>query len=265
VYRSIEGDSKNTVNLGIGGADALLRTILGMDKSCIRIGLSGGDTLRAVVEGFFHLLAMNPGLVEKLSKTALEIYPLALRDNIDLDNHYPHSIVSKFLSMAQERHEGKMKVKPQYLLQLPENFYGNENVKDYDKAFFRNFIERLKQCDIYLIGIGVPKDIKDIYNKITSCSMREEDFVAESNDIPFMRNGAQDKIMAEKAVGLNIDYFREVRRSRDKHIIAVAGGCKKEAIEYAIWNEQGPHFNILVTDKEIANHLINRSKIKPSE
>jgi DNA-binding transcriptional regulator LsrR (DeoR family) len=149
-------------------------------------------------------------------------------------------------------------------LQLPQNFYRNEDVKDYHRAFFKNFIEQVKQCHIFIIGIGMPKDIKDIYKIITNRSIREEDFVAESNDIPFNKDGTQDKTMAEKAIGLNIDDFRELRKSSDKHVVAVAGGCKRNAVEYSIYNKKGPHFNTIVTDTEIADYLLDRSKRKSS-
>ena len=259
----VGGSGKNITNLSGGGARVLLQAIRQVPGSVVRIGMSCGATLRAVIDGFFQLLEEEPEIVEELSYKELHVYPLALYEDTDLNRDYPHSVVYKFAMRAAEEYRHRLHIIP-HLITIDKTISGVIGPKEKDELK-RNVINKAKDADIFLLGIGITdSNYQVIYKDIADFPFEQNEYFGECNHIPFDGNGVQDGTFARKTFALNIDDFRAIVNNPEdrRSVIAVAGGrLKKQAIRAALVR---PFCNVLVTDSEIAQYLLSNSDINSS-
>jgi DNA-binding transcriptional regulator LsrR (DeoR family) len=266
VHLAPDGEGKNTANLGTLGATILLEKLLTIPRDTICISVSCGETLRAVVESLFKLLADDEEALEKLSKKKLEIYPLSLYEDTSLNDKNQPTVAYQCVLMSQRYTTLNVKGK---FYNVPPGYYSVVREKSASDAIkeimhlYSKTMEEARGADIFLIGIGTTRDEKyrQVFNTVYKDHGDMDEYVAESNYIPINIAGSQYPEVEKYFVAVNIDKLRSIIDKEDKYVIAIAGGKeKKKALEAATAN---PYFNILVTDMEIAKHLMEKIKNRP--
>lgn len=255
------GEGKNTRFLGMAGARVLLAVLLGIESQTIRIVTSCGETLGAVIEFFIKLKALEPEAFEKLKDKKLELYPAALyADSRLIEGIYPHTLVSFWWARMRNFSDEPSNIEA-YVPSLPPNFYKMDIQSRNEFLEFHGIneiISNSKKADIFLLGIGTIQghSYKRIEKQI-DIPVDDQEFYAESNFIPIRKDGSQHEEFAKHIIGLHVEDYREISKNSDQHVIAIAGGNKLEAIETALVN---PFFNIFVTDRNTALHVLKTMK-----
>lgn len=256
---------KNLENLGIAGSRVLAKLLEEIPKPTIRLVVACGDTLLSVMESFFDLLAMEPGLLDKLEGKRLELYPTMIHPNTLLDAIYPHTLVSLVTHRATTRFDKRLTIEG-HVPSLPMNFYTlpKEERNDYRDKFISETLNAARDGDIFLLGLGVTDrdQFRRIQQDMGLPPVNKKVYVAEANYIPIRLDGTVHKAFAENIVGLTINDFKKASKDSERHVMIIGGGASKGAAFRAATAE--PFFNIIVTDSTIARELVSAQSGNPN-
>ena len=266
------GVGNNEENLGLMGAEQLLTAIraIGPSKTRVAITLSGGMTLWKVLKSFFTL--MSPDIRCELQQKQFELYPAFLADDSGLEYLFPHTLIGEFGTNLKDalgpNHRGDRVTAT--LLTLPPDFYGcDETVR---KRFLTAFpkieaaIAKAKQADIFLLRIGALKHdghedrAYDAFLQRLDpmLDLQDEEYGVETFFIPLRADdGKEHATIRDKIIAVKISELRQLAQQPGKQVIVVAGGKSKcRAIKHALEN---PYFNVLVTDEDVAEFLVEQT------
>ena len=220
-------------------------------KEKMRVGISCGETLLQTV------LALPAGRFTKL-----DISPLTVESAPTLAHQAPATIIGLFFTKCSRE-------TTIYGPQLPpcsDQFTNGNGPYAIIFSDVKSEVEtRAKNLDIALIGIGtVDMDDKDSgYTQIlkqvgvTKDEIEELGIIGEINNRPIDREGIDcfNKIakLAKYICAIELSVLRDM--ALQKPVVAIAGGMEKlKVIKAAL---DGRYLNILITDEEVAENLVN--------
>lgn len=267
--RSLSGDSddKNEGNLAVAAATYLLARVEETGEPT-RITVSCGETLAATVDEFMRLLLEKDARMDEGAKRTLQVFPLTLHADYRLMFVYPTTVVTALSRLTGRLRNYDLAA---YATSLPIDFHSRDgrSKEQYasDRAEFlqRSQVQELildeaRIADIFLCGIGTTDNdvYRTILKRLDSKLESPERYAAEVGYVPILADGRYSKEVAAEVVGVSIDQLKHAAASRNKHVIAVAGGeKKKEAVRAAL---KAKCFNVLITDEVVAAHLLSKER-----
>ena len=248
-----EGDKKNTLNIGAGGAEALINAIRRFDKKTIRITMSCGETLKALVDHLELRIKAETTLREELKQKNWEFYPAALLEDSHFRDISPNYIVTYLMMRLTDVLESKKISIKANIQTLPNEFYSFSKKK---RDYFRNnydvdkLMKEAEQADIFLLGIGTTKD-QTYHEIVKSMGSNVKDLPEDTPEIiykPLLPNEEDQPKNIDKIIKIDLNHlYRNVSSDGNKQVIAIGGGnFKANTVKNTL--RQRPFFTTLVTD-----------------
>jgi DNA-binding transcriptional regulator LsrR (DeoR family) len=259
-----ETADKNVENLGAAGAEYLRDLVSLHQGDRLTISMACGETLLATLLHFVADLERDPGARRILKEKEIILYPLNLFWGPKLE--YDAATYPSVLVIATATLLSRLGCRVlAYAPQLPLSFYSHSKILTADDlnhqiVNYRQYLDESKQADIFLIGIGRgPQDlrIKRVLDVMKMDIEYNEGYLSgEVNYQPFDNEG--NFIKLPKFIGVTCEELRSLSE-KDKKVIAIAGGKKKMPAITTLLNNIPP-FNILITDKSVADNFLEVSK-----
>jgi deoxyribonucleoside regulator len=221
----------------------------------VKVGLSCGYTLYCMIK---HLR-------ESLIKD-LKIYPLSAESTLRLVDLFPNTLVGM---MAAKYRPDVTAYALHAQLTGPLEEIDRERQLLLNRPEIRKIYEEAHEVDVAMVGIGAvgPEtpgfcSIAESYG-VSPQKLKAMKVVGEINYQPFDGRGhlvrqAELEVLTKRVIAVAAERLREMTRQHGKLVIAVAGGqYKLEAIRGALL---GRLCNVLITDEEVAQALVRKSR-----